>query len=650
MGRAVRRCALAIICLCALPSDLRAERLIRLDPLRAELISEYEGTWRRAGSATSTRELEAETRLRLRQTGVIIDRRIGTFAVQIEPTHSVARLSGSEQPENTQTVNLNYSIAASALQGTPGPVGFTGDFSRSTGTSRGDLGTQRDFDLLQGSISANWKTSIFPSTLRFSQRAEESEFRSAFSTVPTKRDEVLRSLSYTGRSRKLNVLLEHEWFDDRRETVAGDRVQDRANIRHRFLWGKGSSLFSNLVFFDRRGFNPSRSLRLNETADIKHTNNLDSTTSYRFNFDQQDTTAIGHAGTFGLRHRLYSNLTTRLSLNGARQESDVADQNIYGANLGLDYRKKIPWDGTFTAGVQSGYSISDRRSQGGEERVVDESHVVPAVLVVALNQRFIASMTVIVTSAGCAVVCVQGVDYNVVRVANNVTEIRVIFGGAIAAGDTILASYAFQVQPSARFSTLTTRYNAGLDFGWVAVFHSQTRSSDTAISGAADEFLNDTQDIRTRLVFRWRGDDIRATLSAEDRFIKSGNSKTDSLEIAETLSYKITPRLNFNAGASQIFSQSAGREAISLSAGASASWFPISNLVISPRVKFSSLSERGDVAFGGNREDRFLEAGFDVRWRWRRIAVVLDYRHNVRTGLDVERTEDRVFLRFVRRL
>ena len=65
--------------------------------------------------------------------------------------------------------------------------------------------------------------------------------------------------------------------------------------------------------------------------------------------------------------------------------------------------------------------------------------------------------------------------------------------------------------PGRRFSTLTTRYNLGLDFGWVAVFYSDSRSNDTAVSGAAGEFLNDTRDTRTRIVFRWRGRDIRAT-------------------------------------------------------------------------------------------------------------------------------------------
>ena len=639
-----------MICLLALPGDLRAERSIRLDPLRGEIFTESEGSRRRAGSATSTRELEIETGFRLRQTGAIINRRIGTFSVQIEPTYSVTKLSGSERSENSQSVSLDYSLAATALQGTPGPVGFTGDFSRNTGTTRGDLGSQRDFDLLRGSISANWKTPIFPSTLRFSQRSEESEFRSAFSSVPTIRDEVLRSLSYTGRSRKLNVLLEHEWFDDRRKSINNDRVQDRANIRHRFQWGKGSSLFSNLTFFDRRGFNPSRSLLLNETAHIKHTDSVDSTTTYQFNSDQRDTTTLRHTGSFGLRHRLYTNLTTRLGLNGSRQESDVGDENLYGANLGLGYRKKIPWEGTLTAGVDGGYKITDRRSQGGLQQVVDESHAVPATLVVVLNQRFIDPATVIITSAVCAVVCVEGVDYTVVQVANNLTEIRVTFGGAINVGDTILASHSFQVQPSLRFSTLTTRYNLGLDFGWVAVFYSDSRSNDTAVSGAAGEFLNDTRDTRTRIVFRWRGRDIRATLSAEDRFIKSGRSKTDTLDIGQTLSYKITPRLNLSVGASEIFSESTGRETTGLSANMSLRWFPFRNLVITPLVRFDSLAERGEAAFGGNREDRFLEAGFDLRWRWRRIEVLLDYRHNMRTGLDVERTEDRVFLRFVRRL
>ncbi|MFQ5773639.1 MAG: hypothetical protein ACE5GS_03890 [Kiloniellaceae bacterium] len=640
----------ALIALLATASEAQAEaeKVVHLDPLEWETSVDFDGTWRRTGTQ-STSNREVETGVRLRQSGFGLDPRIFRFAVEVEPKVSRGDFSGADQDEVRDGLFLNYNINANVLQGTPGPVSFDVQAGRTNDTTEGSLGNRSEFDLGTRSLGVNWKTTIFPSTLRYSERSLEQTFRSGLTGATFERDDVLRTVSLRGRSSKLDLSLDRDWLDDQVEGRDFDYTSNRARAGHRFRWGKGSQLTSRVDYFDRNGFNSFENLSLDETADIQHTADLRSTTSYRFTSFTQQTTTTENAGAFSLTHDLYDNLTTTGHASGSFRDSDVLDELEYETGLNLNYRKQIFWGGRFNAGAGAAYRITDRRSQGGFQEVVDESHVVPATGIVILDRRFVDPSSIVITDATGTLVLTQGADFTVSPAAEDLTEIFVLPGGQVAPAETILASYSFEVLPSLKFSTVPYHYRASVDFGWITVFHRASQSNESLISGTGESVLVDREDSTTGVQLRWDRASTRATFSAEKRFQSTGAFETDALDFDQSLIYTMSRGTTLNLSLSEVFSESTNRTTDLYTADLSLRWLPWSNFSLRPHVGFWLRDDEGATVTEGTRREHFVVGGLDLRWFWRKLELGVRYEHNRRGGDITESSEHRVMVTLIRR-
>jgi hypothetical protein len=638
----------ALVCLLAATSTSQAQEWLRLDPTDWEVFVDFDGRWRRNENSQSTRDREVETGVRIRQSGYSLDRQIATFSLELEPRF----LRGDfESPGISQTRDgefVNYSGDVSVFHGTPFPFSFAAHASRVSGTIDGSLGSRSDFTSENRRLAVTYKNRAFPSTLEYLERLVDQTFQPGFGAVASQRDDILRTVRLKGRSSKMNAALEQSWFDDRVVTTDRDYQSTRANVNHRFNWGKGSTLHSRVDYFTRSGFQGYDKLDIAETARIRHTDSLTSSTAYRFQALSQQLDTIEHQGEFVLTHRLYRNLTTSLRAKGARVDSDAFNEDEYEGGLDLNYTKKIFWGGRFGAAAGAAYRLTDRDSTGALLDVVDESHVVPATLDVILDQRFVDRTTVVVTDGAGVIVFVEGVDYDLVAIADDFTEIRAIPGGQINASDTILVSYRFESLPSVRFATVPYHYSVSLDFDWIRLFHRFSASEESLIAGQGESLLIDRRNRSTGVELRWARPPARATLTAEQRFSKSGAFETDSLNFGQSFAYTLSPTARLTFTASQIFSTSAGRDTNLYNANVSVRWRPYRNLSIRPHLSAWVREDEGSAITGGRREEQFFSGGFELRWTWRKIEVSLRYEHIRRQGTITDTDEDRVMLRLVR--
>ncbi len=638
-------CFVVVAVVAGFATAARAEEWIHLDRTKIEAIFRFNGFWRRGKDANSTRDNNFEEGVLIRQSGYSLDPRIVSFSLEVQPVFSQGRFISNGLREARDGNFLNYGGVLRMFHGTPGPLSLFAQVGRTSGITDGSLGSRNEFELKTRNLTLNWKTSVFPSSLAYSVRSLRQVFRSGLTTSTSDRDEVLRTLSFRGRSSKMSALLEHAWLDDQVPGQDRDYTSNRAQLNHRFRWGKGSSLNSRFDYFDRNGFNAFERLTLNETFKIQHLTNLSSSTSYRLTSFRQDRTTIEHRGDFRITHDLKGKLTTSGHAYGAFRNSDLLSEDEYEVGANLAYHESDFFGASLSAGVGGSYRLTDRQSQAGQLSIVEESHVVTSVGIIVLDQRFIDTSTIIVTDASGGFVFAAGTDYEIIPVSDDFTEITVIPSGQIEIGSTILVSYKFESLPSLKFSTTSLQFNARLDFGWISFFHRNSWANEDLISGAGSSFLVDRRNTATGVELQWTTSMLRAKLGAEKRFVRTGSFNISTISVRQSLLLTFSPRLSTSFSASEVFSKSDRRDTNLYTADLSINWRPRRNFTIRPHVGAWSRQDEGLAVFAGQRNERFLTAGFDFRWSWRSIQAELRYNHNLRNGdIAADTSEDRVMV------
>jgi hypothetical protein len=442
----------------------------------------------------------------------------------------------------------------------------------------------------------------------------------------------------------MTVLLEREWFDNRGDRQNNGRTTDRGRLSHKFHWGKGSVLRSSLDYFNRTGPITNEQISIGESASIRHSENLSSNTSYRFNTRLGGSEFTTHSGNYFLTHKLYRNLTTSLGLSAAHSDAGVSEADQYNGGLDLSYRKDIFWGGRFSATAGGSYGLSDSKSDGGRSSVFDESHFVDTTTIsFLLNQRRVVESTIRITDDLGITTFIVGIDYQVVALASDLTEIRPIPGGAISAAApiTVRVSYEFEVRPTSKSSTTSFRSGASLDFGWISLSHNESWSDGRLISGTEDASFSDSRQSQTGLRLRWSGAKTRATLSAQRGFSRSGDSETETFSVQQALFHSLSPRARLKLGASEVFSESDGRDTERYNVNLALSWRPLARLSLRPHAEAWLTRDRAQS--GAERtESYFLSAGLELGWAWRKVQFQLRYNHNERGGDISDRVEDRV--------
>ena len=621
-------------------TDARAAEWINFYPITGEVSLGFDGRWREAASGNSTRWTEYEERLLLRLGGYSVDPRIFTFNVELEPALTQQKsesATGTASTDSTDSTFLNYKARFSLLHGVPAsPVSLNADFSASTGETEGSLGNRSDFTAESRGADLHWKFEPFRQTLSYRERSLDITFMPGFGLPPTERSEFQRTLTYRGKSRGMELLLEGNEFDDR-TALDKDYESGRARLSNNFNWGKNSRLTSRLEYLDREGFSAEERVSVDETLRLQHTKNLYTTYNYGYDSLQRTTDTETHSGGFGLNHQLYTNLTTNFRLDGFTTQSDQFREDSYNANLDFNYTKQIRPGLLLSANLGGGYSVTDRT---GGQLDFTESPSVPATGIVVLVQRYILWPTIVVTAPGCNP-CLDGTDYLVEDAGGDFTQLRIPVGSPINIGDTITVDYAFQ-PPTVEYYGIPYRVGVRLEYGAFAFYHRTVGEDQTFISGPDPTAVGDRRTDTTGVEWNWTRGRNRASAGAERVYTETIGRATTEYLLRQTLNYAIAPNATLSAAFRETFLRN-DTAADAYDGDLSVRWFPAPGLSVTPRLS----AFRRTVDPGGT--DSFVKAGVDVRWKWRRLAVDMLYDHTQHDNDGATRIEDRVFIKLTRK-
>jgi len=600
-------------------------------------------------------DYEREFGVSLSQEGYVSDPDLAWFQLNVEPSITREDTETNSITTEEDGDELDYLLQISLLQETTVPVGFDVEVQNSTNLVTGSLGSRYDNVINSKQASVDWKTKVFPMSLTYREELLEQDFRSSLSSQISSRDEDLQSWVIQGGSSKLDLRLEQKTLDDRVVTRDNDFELSQGHINHWLPWGRKSELRSRLNYSDNTGYNPYKRLSLDETARIQHTDNTFSRTSYRYYSLTQNIETVKQLGKFELHHNLYNNLTTIASVEVDSTHSESLDEKNQLTDLRSQYHKQDLFGANVNAGLGISYELTDRDSNVGLVDVVDESYVVPLGGEVTLNTRFILTSSIIVTNADSTLVYGEGLDYNVIDLVNDLTEIQIIPGGQINEGETIRVTYQADSLPSQEFSTTQARYNFGIDLGWIQFSHSDSKSNDSLISGADESFLNDSRITSTGIEFRWNLINYDIFLGAERRFILSGGFESTIYTYRQTFSWIYSSDARWNLHTIESFTQQDDRERDLYSLDLSLDWRPLPSLSIRPTLGFWKRQSTEVASGSGNSDDEFMTAGFTLHWNYRQVVMNFSYFRNQRTTLtdptatESQLDEDRVMFKLVRR-
>lgn len=613
---------------------------VHLDPLDWEIELEFDGWSQQTKGGGETQIKRYTEKIEVSQTGYVISPRFLDFSVELTPTFLQERREGLTAVPTNGTI-FDYNVELGVLRGARAPVsGSVGASSSTSNFSNGRSGhTQQTSDSRFAVLDIKFRP--FPMKLSYGDQTLDQIVTSADAATQRPRNEFQRSVRWVGKSSKMLAQVERRWFDDRVGENDYDSLEQ--SITHDFSWGKNSHLATRQRYLSREGTNPYELRTFSEGVRLQHLRNLYSALDYDYTLITRTVDTQSHAGRYALAYRPTEKLGLDFSARGKTQESPGGSQDDYGGRLGLAYNRPVFWDGALGLQVSGSSIRTDRQSNGTTIEAVDTSYTVPATLLVLLSERAIDPVSILVTDSANSQVFLEGVDYIVRALSGDRTELQILNSGLIAAGDTILVSYTATAQPSAQFETGTVDVNISINYNWARFYHSSRISNVTLKAGSLGEGQDDVRDQRTGVEFRLDRDWFEATATVESLSNKSGKFSRESLSFTETAHVEVSADTSLDFSASQISYETDGREIEVRQWNAHLAWAPLRGMTVKPHV--NGWNHREDL---GQFEKR-LTAGVDLTWKFRKFGLSLDVSHEKLETETLDRSEQRVNIRIVRR-
>jgi len=631
-----------LIGLLIIAPDTLAQGIFHLNRLRGALVFSFDFFRSQGEGSEDAQEYTFEEQLSIRESGYVLHPGILTFDVDINPVFSQQSFKGETGDVDSNARFLNYSVNLGILQAKPANLRIHG--RRNSGTLTSSLGNQTEFKSDTFGVDGTYTNPYFPLNMSYSKRFMEQTETSGPTSAAFERDEIEESISFSGRSSKMDLSLERIEFEDLKKNRRS--ISDLARFSHRLLrWGKGSSLDYNIDYRNREGFRPSQRLAFNEQLHLQHTKNLYTTYSHNYTSTVRERDTKSNFGNFSLNHRLYQNLNTMLNLSGSAIDSESNRQLSYGGRLNLSYSKKLPWKGRFTAGAGGAYRIEENENPGALFEVVDEEHKVNSTRIFFLKQRFIVIDSVVITNPDETVVYIQGQDYDIVS-SGSLTEIRILTGGTIRVGDVLKVDYIYESTPALKFSSTTYNYTTGLSFGWVYLYYSLSRSDQDLLDGRSDSQLLSDETSTTGAEFKFQGPRYRLTLTAEKESRKTESIKSDAIFLRQSYQHTFSRKISLSFNANQTFVDSETSESATFSEDLSINWRPKPNLFLELNAEMWQREEREE---DNKSEERFWAVGPKLRYFVGRVEINSEFSHLEWNGASGDRDEDRLTFTFQRR-
>ena len=379
------------------------------------------------------------------------------------------------------------------------------------------------FRLREDSFLRDWGFPYFSSNLRVYQEHINESTTGLGQTF--RRDELRNVVSFDGHKgfETADLDLRYEFNDLNNVAFAPGSFQTQsANLAYSRDFGPTLNRRSDsrLFYLSRTGLSPMTFFTADEHVRIDHYKNL--FTDYRYlltRIDTQAGTTATNNGIFHVLHRLYSNLTTTALASALRQELPAGTRSTYAGQLDFNYQRRLPRNGQVYAHAGGRNQIDDSNLKASRIDVIDEPQSAPAPLGAGsgflLGQSFVIVSTIVVvdTRGGARIPTTPGIDYDIVAEGNLVRIVPLLSSLVIQPGDPLAVSYAYEVDPSLKYTTVSRWLNGGVDFRWIALSFGHEQSDQTLLAGRASRFLEDRRRDTGQLVLRgaWKALQGQAT-------------------------------------------------------------------------------------------------------------------------------------------
>ncbi len=416
-----------------------------------------------------------------------------------ETRHSTATESVTQKSNLT---SLGYLIDATFLQVKPYSFKLFADkgFSRSTNSLAED--SNNYYSTYRASMDLN-KIS-FPTRIKIERLENTNEI--FYTTTNRQLSFQVDSYKKTSQGKtdaeilflKSSKGIENQTFDT-------DSLSFFVTNTHQF--NKDIDLLSAVRYYDNKSdpFDVITSSYISNLT-VKHTDNF--STYYNANiYTRKDNTfsSTSMTGSLGFNHQLYDNLKTSVDFSINKDNFTGGTSSFIRSGVNFGYTRRIPW-GNIALHYGKKNIKEDNQTTNIISKVIGESITLSSNTGISLLDRTqIDTSSIRVYNADRSILYIEGIDYNITSIGNNLAIERGLFG-SIDDNQQILVDYQFSSNTSYDIETPSNSRGISLNL-WnkLNLYYDYNTSQSVLISGISDaDFTKNTlTTIGSRLNWDW---------------------------------------------------------------------------------------------------------------------------------------------------
>jgi len=399
-----------------------------------------------------------------------------TYSVLFEPGYYWQQSGGGNNSFQTDQVMLNGSGAVNMLALKPYATTFT--FGKTHDEVQSDFFSSETVDLQSWGALTGYREGPVPVLLTVNQSEEERNgYNQDFIIDQTSID----LHASNDRKKADSTVLDYQYNEYDNQSHGGNASYSTDSSSHHVNLidsehFQNSALTSTLFYNQRQTVGMSWSdLNAGLNYSVDHTPNLRSFYNYSFSDSSgSGYDSIQNSALAGINHQLYDSLASHVDVHGNYVTSDstgssfgssTLDSETFGVSGSADYTKRLGDWARLTINNSATYDTTEQQASGNVQDGPPESYSIPqsGPMLIRLNRpRDIQIDPGGITKNG---VPLQPAEYSVIT-ATDPWQIQFYSGGlnSITNGDTIVVTYASQVNPSGGYSVLTYAGMVGLRF------------------------------------------------------------------------------------------------------------------------------------------------------------------------------------------
>ncbi len=267
---------------------------------------------------------------------------------------------------------------------------------------------------------------------------------------------------------------------------------------------------------------------------------LDSGLTYRNSFYDSFRNEINTQSGYGwLRHRLFDNFNTNLSVNHNETQQSFGDNKQIAGDLNFNYHRNLPRESKLNVHLNNSYGITEQLMLSGLAQIIDASFLYDATRFNYLNDFDIDLDTIVIRNKERTIVYDEGIDYIVESVGRQ-TRIEVPQGSAISDGDQLSIDYEYLTNPDITFANQSTSIGSNL-----ALFDNKYRVTGRVSKGGQELLEGSDQNVNLSDYTEYFGS-IATTFSKYYTFSVLYRDYNSNNEIYHTWGPSLEYRRNFN--------------------------------------------------------------------------------------------------------